>query len=617
MVRRRARDATAGDRALRLLVLAASGAFYAIFVARTRFERDGATYFTLFDDAMVSMRYARNLADGGGLVWNVGEERVEGYTNLLWTLWMALLHLVGVPEPKVALAVAATGVALLFATVLGTRAVVDAVGATRPTTAVVAMALVAGFYPLVYWTLRGLEVGLVAALLVLAIALCLRLRASPGGATLAALAALLVAAVLTRTDAAVPCVLVAAYAFAVSPPSARRRTAVVLGGAILGTAIAHTLFRLAYYGEPLPNTYYLKLGGIDLGTRLERGAAALAEVGLLHLSAPAALAVGLLLSPARRRYSALALLCGVFAALAAYSVYVGGDAWEWMQYSNRYLTPGAIPLLVLAALFLDAELTEPSRRARLAAVLLLLGSAAALASADLDFLDDGGGPTGRRVVAYQLLLAGTILLLHRTRGRRRLEPAAAIVAGALLFLAVNGRSFQTWWRDNAFYVADDRNQTEFGLRLRESTPGTATIAVTWAGAVPYFSRRPSVDLLGKSDPVVASGRPRGPFVPGHNKWNYEYSIGRLRPDVVAQLFVDTEADARRLRAWGYEPVGGTTWVRRDSRGIDRDGLAAPQREGAPGPANASSSINRSDGEGLDGKPSRAGAGRRGPGRAVR
>jgi len=40
------------------------------------------------DDAYISFRYARNLVDGHGLVFNQGE-RVEGYTNFLWTLWIA------------------------------------------------------------------------------------------------------------------------------------------------------------------------------------------------------------------------------------------------------------------------------------------------------------------------------------------------------------------------------------------------------------------------------------------------------------------------------------------------------------------------------------------------
>src|SRR3990172_4168172 len=44
------------------------------------------------DDAMISARYARNLARGYGLTYNrgSGEEAVEGYSNFIWTLGLAL-----------------------------------------------------------------------------------------------------------------------------------------------------------------------------------------------------------------------------------------------------------------------------------------------------------------------------------------------------------------------------------------------------------------------------------------------------------------------------------------------------------------------------------------------
>src|SRR5437762_4060818 len=47
------------------------------------------------DDAYISYRYARNFARGLGLVYNPGE-RIEGYTNFLWTLLIGFgfkLHL--------------------------------------------------------------------------------------------------------------------------------------------------------------------------------------------------------------------------------------------------------------------------------------------------------------------------------------------------------------------------------------------------------------------------------------------------------------------------------------------------------------------------------------------
>ncbi|MCB1157105.1 MAG: hypothetical protein KDK45_06340, partial [Leptospiraceae bacterium] len=46
-------------------------------------------YRWVCDDAFISFRYARNLTKGLGLVFNEGE-RVEGYTNFLWTLLLSL-----------------------------------------------------------------------------------------------------------------------------------------------------------------------------------------------------------------------------------------------------------------------------------------------------------------------------------------------------------------------------------------------------------------------------------------------------------------------------------------------------------------------------------------------
>jgi hypothetical protein len=42
----------------------------------------------VLDDTFISLRYASHLAAGQGLVYNVGE-RVEGYTNFLWTVMLA------------------------------------------------------------------------------------------------------------------------------------------------------------------------------------------------------------------------------------------------------------------------------------------------------------------------------------------------------------------------------------------------------------------------------------------------------------------------------------------------------------------------------------------------
>ena len=61
----------------------------AVFISQTSvIAFDGHRYFCLFDDAMISMRYAWNFSHGSGLVWNHGEY-IQGYSNLLLTLLMS------------------------------------------------------------------------------------------------------------------------------------------------------------------------------------------------------------------------------------------------------------------------------------------------------------------------------------------------------------------------------------------------------------------------------------------------------------------------------------------------------------------------------------------------
>jgi hypothetical protein len=66
-----------------ILILLAQVAYSALFISHTAFDYKGQKIFPLFDDTMVSMRYAKNLSEGDGLVFNKGGERVEGFSNLL------------------------------------------------------------------------------------------------------------------------------------------------------------------------------------------------------------------------------------------------------------------------------------------------------------------------------------------------------------------------------------------------------------------------------------------------------------------------------------------------------------------------------------------------------
>src|SRR5262249_35012416 len=61
--------------------------------------------------------------------------------------------------------------------------------------------------------------------------------------------------------------------------------------------------------------------------------------------------------------------------------------------------------------------------------------------------------------------------------------------------------------------------SEVGRWLRDHAPPEAGIAVNAAGAIPYFSRLPTIDMLGLNDARIAhSDMPRmGEGRPGHEK----------------------------------------------------------------------------------------------------
>ena len=78
------------DRRRTLWVAAAALPALCVFLVQV-----GWTYPFFSDDSFISLRYAERLLEGQGLTWTDGE-RVEGYSNLLWVLLVALFGACGV-----------------------------------------------------------------------------------------------------------------------------------------------------------------------------------------------------------------------------------------------------------------------------------------------------------------------------------------------------------------------------------------------------------------------------------------------------------------------------------------------------------------------------------------
>jgi hypothetical protein len=334
------RAAVTARRARTWIALAAL-AFYALFVFRTSFTIEGTRYFVLFEDAMISMRYARHLADGHGLVWNIGEPPIEGFTNLLWVLWMSLSHKLGLSESKISLFIMLSGVAILLATGLVASKIARKVS-TAPWVPVAVLAATLFDYPLVFWTLRGMEVGALTLTVYTLLWLALENEEEFSFPRTVAMGALTSTALLIRSDSVVPVGLISLYGFLTC--SRRWVFAAIIGTFAGGAVGAQTAFRKAYFHESLPNTYFLKLYKISTLARIKRGVFVALEVLALHLAVPIAVVIASLprlwgergVKPSiawvkevwsDRGSRRLVLLGTLFVAQIGYATYVGGDAW--------------------------------------------------------------------------------------------------------------------------------------------------------------------------------------------------------------------------------------------------------------------------------------------------
>jgi hypothetical protein len=502
------------------------------FIYQTSFVVNGRRHFSLFDDAMVSMRYARNLANGYGLVWNPGGERVEGYTNPLWTLYMSVVHLLPVSQVKVSAVVQVTAALFLLMNLWFVYRIAYNLAGGSIAVSLGAVALTAFYYPLNNWALQGLEVGTLACLTTGCSWMALR---SPRARWLPPLLySVLGLGTLVRPDMVIIYVTVTGFCWFVDP--VRRRRNVIVAGLVLAVCVlAQTGFRLWYFGDLLPNTYYLKMTGYPAALRMSRGAFVFVEfaagMGLLCFVLPF---TWLMI----KRHMAAGLLAAVFAAQSSYSIYVGGDAWEELAMgANRYISiamPGFF-ILLACSLYWVCE---------------LLGNAR-----DGDTAARGRWPKWGLRAVYPALLIACLLNVN---------------------MAYNWEGFARWllWH-KPLYVTENQEMVELAYLLRRITSSDATVAVVWAGTIPYFADRDSIDLLGKTDKHIAHflmQRATGlqqlvAFQPGHMKYDYTYSIGLLKPDVVAQpgrmrsegkAILDTEYE--RLPLHGVYVRRGSTRV---------------------------------------------------------
>ncbi|MEJ8278740.1 hypothetical protein [Pseudonocardia spirodelae] len=450
-----------------------------------------ACWSVTVDDAYITYRYSANLAHGFGPTWNPGQDPVEGYTNFLWMLWHVPWVWLGVPLPlvsKVTSAICAALIGWILVTEPRTRA-----------GAAVAVGAFVLFLPTWIHVDAGLETAPFALVVLRGVVLSARLLRDddtpvrPWEPPL-----LFLVAGMLRPDGIL----------ALAPPllvwAVRRRghpgTWLCLGSALV-VGVAYTAWRWSYFGHPLPNTFYVKVG-VEAATDLRW----ITTTGLLLL--PLILLAAGAVVPRATRTSALLALAGCLALYAVPAITAPA-----MDYLSRFAWHG-FPLLCLAA----GWALDSVRQRVVAAVLAVLA------------------------VAW------------------------TCTAG---FLHPNGPSMVNYGQDLR------RAHIAIGLGLADAglAPDRRTVAMTDAGAVPYFSGWRATDYIGLNDERIAHGtsatdalladRPTVVVATGptpempRTTWGTDLprvvgdrelvAVARVRPDYYEQVYADRDV-APELRA---------------------------------------------------------------------
>jgi arabinofuranosyltransferase len=463
-------------------------------------------YAFIGDDAFISFRYARNLVDGLGLVWNVGEA-VEGYTNFLWVLIMAAGMEVGIEPERLSITLGIlSGLAVLAGLVWRNAA---CHGWRQPLIWLAPATLVAS-RSFTAWSTGGLETQFFTLVVLLAFALLFLERGNGDGAPWRS-SLLFAMAALIRPEGVLFATVAGGCLFVDTLANFSKRRSV---GACLWFALpflvivgGHLLWRHSYYGYWLPNTWYAKVHGLWWDQSAKYFHHFFADYRL-QLFLPFALVPAFL----RRRFDDYCLLAAV-CVYCAYVVYVGGDRFEF-----RFLV---VVLPVLYMLVADGWIliwrTLGVRNSR--AVRVIAALAVAVAAISMPATTLGGS---RRPEAVRTRDSIASLGAIRAYAERRID---------------EGRRL--------------RDAIDRGL-----LPVDLMVAVTGAGALPYYTMWPMVDMHGLNDATIAHQRVRVRSQIGHEQ--------QLPPGYLAERDV-VVVDVLNQLSFGTDPMRVAVHMKRAAR----------------------------------------------------
>ena len=434
------------------------------------------------DDAYIYMRYAQNFLDGHGLVFNPGE-RVEGNTSILWSWLLVLGGRCGIDLVLLAQIYTWTFLAATLTLLFHAHRFVPSLEPRGSAVAALLAGTCGAFSP---WAASGLETSLFAFEVTLMVLLYCRARRlwlddpeSPSRwMPFAWVGVIGGAAVMTRPEGAMVAFVLFVDALWQGFRRGRRLApGIGVAAAFLLVFVPFFAWRWSYYGHILPNTFYVKVGatsaqwstGLDYLQSFVMGRSFL-DVDWRPWGPGLLLVLAAAIGWLLPSWRARrAEIRGVNLFVLLYAVYVVSVGGDHFS-AFRFFAP-IVPLLSLSAAYAVTQIP---------------------------------GTLGPTVVALGMAVFGGFATEKNPQ-----------VNESLRFdkLGVVGKAVGEWFRDH--------------------TDADAVIAVNAAGAIPYYSERQVIDMLGLNDEHIAHREVEGMGggQPGHEKGDGAYVLER-DPDYI-------------------------------------------------------------------------------------
>jgi len=288
------------------------------------------------EDAYITYQFSRNFAEGAGPVFNPGN-RVEGYSNFVWMSLIAFAHKSGIRMTSFSVIGGwifnILSLFLVWYIPVRHFSVKGVISLFGPL-------LYLLFLPLHFYAASGLETPFYSFLLLLCINLILYSGKKPFPFALTGLIFLLIA--LTRPEGIIFAIFWGAYLIWNAVFKGESIKPYLPGISVLITGYAvFILWRLSYYGLPLPNTYYAK-GSFPFSLRLMIGAITSKSFWSQYLHLP--LIFLTLIGFVKFKEKKAAALFAFAAAGIFFSM--GFSGFDWMPFF-RYTLPIVPPIIIL------------------------------------------------------------------------------------------------------------------------------------------------------------------------------------------------------------------------------------------------------------------------------